>query len=89
MIEQQKIKSDEFENINVKITNKDIRDDRVLYFIDLPYLNKTQVNQAVIYTKLNITTKGVCNLPAVTIEAMNDSRINDYALERDIIRVVR
>jgi uncharacterized protein YfaS (alpha-2-macroglobulin family) len=84
-----KIKSDEFENINVKITNKDIRDDRVLYFIDLPYLNKTQVNQAVIYTKLNITTKGVCNLPAVTIEAMNDSRINDYALERDIIRVVR
>jgi len=83
-----KIKSNDFQNINVKITNKDIRDDRVLYFIDLPYSNKNKVNQAVIYTKLNITTKGVYNLPAVTIEAMNDSRINDYTLERDIIRVV-
>ena len=84
-----KIQNSTFKNTQVTITNEDIRDDRVLYFVDLPYSYKNKINQAQIYTKLNITTNGICNLPAVTIEAMNDSRINDYAKEKDIIRVIK
>ncbi|MEA2029743.1 MAG: alpha-2-macroglobulin family protein, partial [Campylobacterota bacterium] len=66
-----------FKNSNININNSDIRDDRVLYFANLPKAKKSKKlganqNEATIYTPLMVTTKGECQLPAVTIEAMYD-----------------
>jgi len=88
-----KLKNSQFKNENIRITNTDIRDDRVLYFANLPKakpdkkLGSTPLNYATIYTPLMVTTKGECHLPAVTIEAMYDSRISDYAKENEVINV--
>jgi len=81
-----------FKNSNISINNSDIRDDRVLYFANLPKAKKSKKlgvnrNEATIYTPLMVTTKGECQLPAVTIEAMYDSRINDYAKQSELIEV--
>ncbi len=77
-----------FKNVNINQEYKEIRDDRVLNFIDL---NKKQIynkkskkyitkeNKGIIFTPLLVTTKGECKIPAVIIESMYDSRVNDYA----------
>lgn len=87
-------KNSTMKNKNITITNSDIRDDRVLYFANLPKAKMDKrfgtqggINYATIYTPLVVTTKGECQLPAVTIEAMYDSRISDYAKQSDIIKV--
>jgi hypothetical protein len=56
------------------IEHKDIRDDRALLFFNL---EKNKIKSFKI--PLISTTLGECKLPAVTIESMEDSRINDYA----------
>jgi len=82
-----------FKNENITLTKSDIRDDRVLYFANLPSpipdnnQGTAPMNYATLYTPLVITTKGECQLPAVVIEAMYDSRISDYAKESDRVRV--
>jgi uncharacterized protein YfaS (alpha-2-macroglobulin family) len=89
-----------FKDKNLLLDYKDIRDDRVLYFLHLdqktkyepvPGTNKRKrivlQNRTVLYTPLIVTTVGECHLPAVTIEAMYDSRVNDYAKEIDTIIV--
>jgi uncharacterized protein YfaS (alpha-2-macroglobulin family) len=82
-----------FKNENITLTKSDIRDDRVLYFANLPAptpdnnQGSVPMNYATLYTPLVITTKGECQLPAIVIEAMYDSRISDYAKESDSVRV--
>jgi len=80
--------NEKFKNKNINQTYKEIRDDRVLNFINLnkkeSYNKKTKrytlkENRGIIYTPLMATTKGECQVPAVIIEAMYDSRIADYA----------
>jgi hypothetical protein len=77
-----------FKDENIHQEYKEIRDDRVLNFINLPkkeeynrslkkYINIG--NRGVIYTPLMATSIGECKLPAVITEAMYDTRINDYA----------
>ena len=87
-----------FKDKNINQSYKEIRDDRVLNFIDLSkkesYNKKTKrytlkKNQGIIYTPLMATTKGECQVPAVIIEAMYDSRINDYAKGVKTIMVKR
>jgi len=82
------ISNKRFKNKNINLEYMDVRDDRVLYFIDLvkkekydKYTKKSTIEQniGVIYTPLLVTSKGVCNNIAITAEAMYDSRINDYA----------
>ncbi len=95
-------KNEKFKDKNFDVDYKDIRDDRVLYFFGVregktrrelvssyPYkIKRVKIqNQTVIYTPLIATTLGECHLPAVTIEAMYDSRINDYAKEAHTIVV--
>jgi uncharacterized protein YfaS (alpha-2-macroglobulin family) len=81
---------EKFENENIDIEYREIRDDRVLYFVNLKKKeeydkvlkqHKLLQNRGIIYTPLMVTTKGECQLPAVITEAMYDSRINDYAKE--------
>ena len=76
-------KNEKFKDKNFDLDYKDIRDDRVLYFFGV----KKADNQTTIYTPFIATTLGECHLPAVTIEAMYDSRINDYAKQRHTIVV--
>ncbi len=82
-----------FKNENITLTKSDIRDDRVLYFANLPAptpdnnQGSIPMNYATLYTPLVITTKGECQLPAIVIEAMYDSRISDYVKESDSVRV--
>ncbi|SHO80330.1 Alpha-2-macroglobulin [hydrothermal vent metagenome] len=71
---------------NIEIRNRDIRDDRVLYFVNLPKA-KSGINEAIIYLPLIATSRGECILPSLLIEAMYDSRINDYAKESESVRV--
>jgi uncharacterized protein YfaS (alpha-2-macroglobulin family) len=77
-----------FKNKNIHQEYREIRDDRVLNFINLrkkeeynkslkKYVNIG--NRGVLYTPLIATSIGECNLPAVITEAMYDTRINDYA----------
>ena len=77
-----------YKDVNIHQEYKDIRDDRVLNFINLhkkeeysqslkKYINIE--NRGVIYTPLMATSVGDCKLPAVITEAMYDTRINDYA----------
>ncbi len=79
---------EKFENKNIDLEYKEIRDDRVLYFVNLKKKekydkvlkqNKLLQNRGTIFTPLMVTTKGECQLPAVITEAMYDSRIGDYA----------
>lgn len=87
---------DKFQNENIHQEYREIRDDRVLNFINL---QKKEVydkglkkyllveNRGVIYTPLMVSTVGECLLPAVITEAMYDTRINDYAKEANTITV--
>ncbi len=77
-----------FKDININREYRDIRDDRVLDFIDLPkkqiYNKKSRryilkENRGVIFTPLLATTVGECKLPAIIAESMYDSRVNNYA----------
>jgi uncharacterized protein YfaS (alpha-2-macroglobulin family) len=77
-----------FKNKNIHQEYREIGDDRVLNFINLHKKEKYQKsvkkyinieNRGIIYTPLMATSVGECKLPAVIIEAMYDSRINDYA----------
>ncbi len=86
-------KVQKFADKNLYLDHKDIRDDRVLYFFGVDGKTKREVvsqrpyrtvsvavpEYTTIYTPLIATTIGECNLPALTIEAMYDSRIKDYA----------
>ncbi|HHB94541.1 MAG TPA: hypothetical protein ENK88_05320, partial [Campylobacterales bacterium] len=63
-----------FQNININQEYKEIRDDRVLNFIDLAKTQKynkqtkkyiTKQTKGVIFTPLLVTTKGVCKIPAI------------------------
>ena len=85
-----------FQDININREYRDIRDDRVLDFIDLPrkqiydkrskrYVFKE--NRGIIFTPLLATTKGECKLPAIIAEAMYDSRVSNYAKEAKSIIV--
>ncbi len=94
---QNETPDERFKNININKKYQDIRDDRVLDFIDLPqkrvYNRKSKryilkLNKGVIFTPLLVTTKGECKVPAVVVESMYDSRINDYAKEIKSIRVI-
>jgi len=49
--------------------------------VSIPTQKQSSTHQATIYTPLMVTTKGECRLPPVSVEAMYDSRINDYAIE--------
>ncbi|MCH9740514.1 MAG: hypothetical protein K0U38_06700, partial [Epsilonproteobacteria bacterium] len=89
-------RNEKFKNVNINQKYREIRDDRVLHFIDLAkkekYDNIAQShrvipNQGLIFTPLIVTTEGECQLPAVISEAMYDSRISDYAKEADSIMV--
>ena len=55
---------------------QDIRDDRVLTFINLAKNSLTTF-----FVPLRVTTKGECQIPASFCEAMYDSRIYDYSKE--------
>jgi uncharacterized protein YfaS (alpha-2-macroglobulin family) len=85
-----------YKDINIDQEYKEIRDDRVLNFINLPKkttfsseLNRTITlpNRGVIYTPFMVTSRGECQLPAVVTEAMYDTRINSYAKEAKAIVV--
>ena len=89
-----------FKDENLLLDYKDIRDDRVLHFMhvnkktkseNILGTNKNKItllqNKTVLYTPLIVTTVGECHLPAVTIEMMYDSRVNDYAKQTDTIIV--
>lgn len=79
-------RTEQTQNKNTHIAYQDIRDDRVLTFVDLKG-NDRNVTTTTLYTPIKIETKGHCMLPAVTIEAMYDNRIGDYDLERSSIEV--
>ena len=70
-----------FKNKNLHLDYKDIRDDRVLHFLQLKKQSKKQESRMVFYTPLRVNTMGECRLPAILIEAMYDSRAKDYAKE--------
>ncbi len=79
-----------FANVNIDQSYQEIRDDRVINFVNLPakkvYDKLSKVghivqNRGVIYTPLIVSTQGECQLPAVITEAMYDTRIQDYAKE--------
>ena len=85
-----------FKNENIHQAYREIRDDRVLNFVNLKKKEKYDKklkkyiplqNRGVIYTPLMVTTVGECRLPAVISEAMYDTRINDYAKETESIVV--
>jgi len=85
-----------FKNKNIHQAYREIRDDRVLNFVNLKkkeqYDKKLKKyislqNRGVLYTPLIVTSVGECQLPAVITEAMYDTRINDYAKETKSIVV--
>lgn len=83
-----------FVDKNLYLNYKDIRDDRLLYFMNMPKPKKSKTikdmtipNITTIYTPLIVTTIGECKLPALTIEAMYDSRLSDYAKQTDSVVV--
>jgi uncharacterized protein YfaS (alpha-2-macroglobulin family) len=85
-----------FKDKNIDQEHREIRDDRVLHFVNLAKkesydrvsdLHRTIQNRGVLFVPLVVTTKGECQLPAVITEAMYDSQISDYAKERDTIIV--
>jgi len=85
-----------FQNENIQQEYREIRDDRVLNFINLKKKHKWDSklkkyiiveNQGVIFTPFIVTSEGECKLPAIITEAMYDTRINDYAKEANQIVV--
>ena len=85
-----------FKNENINLEHREIRDDRILHFVNLAKKEKWNAtlkkytaieNRGVIYTPFIATTIGECSLPAVITEAMYDTRINDYAKESRTIEV--
>ena len=85
-----------FKNDNINQEYREIRDDRVLHFINLRKKSeynrslKKHVllgNRGVIYTPFLATSVGECKLPAIITEAMYDTRIEDYAKEAESITV--
>jgi len=83
-----KEKKAHFKDENINQEHKEIRDDRILHFLNLrkktewsSSLRKyvIQENRGVLYSPLIATTIGTCKLPAIIAEAMYDTRINDYA----------
>ncbi|MCK5854474.1 MAG: hypothetical protein KAG56_04580 [Sulfurovaceae bacterium] len=92
-IKSQKAK---YKDENIDQEYREIRDDRVLNFINLAKKEqfdklKSRIvmveNRGVIYTPFIVTSQGECRLPAVVSEAMYDTRINDYAKEAESIVV--
>ena len=91
-----KNQAEKYKNENINQEYREIRDDRVLNFINLhkkeewnKALEKyiTIKNQGVIFTPFMVTSKGECRLPAIITEAMYDTRISDYAKESQQIVV--
>ncbi|CAA6823229.1 MAG: Alpha-2-macroglobulin [uncultured Sulfurovum sp.] len=85
-----------FKDENINLQHKEIRDDRILYFIDLAGKKeysktlKKEIsveNTTLIYSPLLATSIGECKLPAIITEAMYDTRIADYAKESDHVIV--
>jgi len=82
---------------NFKPSYQDIRDDRVLTFLNLAEPERIyrknskhytiKPNVTTFYTPLRITAKGECQIPATFAEAMYDSRIYDYSKIVDAIEV--
>jgi len=82
---------------NFKPSYQDIRDDRVLTFLNLPepkriyrknskhYTLKPTVT--IFYTPLRVTAKGECQMPATFADAMYDSRIYDYSKVADHLQI--
>lgn len=77
-----------FKNNNIYIAHKEIRDDRILYFVNLADKKaynkalKKEIsieNRGILYAPLVASSIGECQLPATIIEAMYDTGINDYA----------
>ena len=91
-----KEKKARFENENMNIEHKEIRDDRILHFVNLPKksvwntsLRKDEIIQNIgsFYSEFVASSIGECKLPAVITEAMYDTRINDYAKEANKVVV--
>jgi hypothetical protein len=83
-----KEKKAHFKDENINQEHKEIRDDRILHFLNLRKKEEwsnslrkyvVQENRGVFYSPLIATSIGECKLPAVIAEAMYDTRINDYA----------
>jgi uncharacterized protein YfaS (alpha-2-macroglobulin family) len=66
-----------YKDENINLEHKEIRDDRVLHFVNLPKSNNGR--KGTLYTPLIASSIGECKLPAVITEAMYDTRIHDYA----------
>jgi len=77
-----------FKNENINLKHKEIQDDRILHFVNLA--DKKEYNKAlkkemsienrgILYAPLIASSIGECQLPATIVEAMYDTRINDYA----------
>ena len=91
-----KNKKSKFNNVNIQQEYREIRDDRVLHFINLRKKEKYDKifkkympieNRGVIYTPLMATSIGECKLPAVITEAMYDTRTFDYAKSTESVLV--
>ena len=91
-----KEKKAKFEDKNMNIEHKEIRDDRILHFVNLPKktvwnssLRKDDIleNRGSFYSEFIASSIGECKLPAVITEAMYDARINDYAKEANEVIV--
>jgi hypothetical protein len=65
---------------NFRPDHVDIRDDRVLTFLRIgkPSQRAPDRSTVVYYTPLRVTFTGTFQLPAVQVEAMYDSRLQDY-----------
>ena len=77
-----------FKDKNIQVEHKEIRDDRVLHFVNLVKKEKYDYDvkkyflepvQGVLYTPLIASSIGECKLPAVITEAMYDTRTFAYA----------
>ena len=86
----------QFKDENIDLQHKEIRDDRILHFIDLADKKeysktlKKEIsveNITVIYSPLLASSIGECKLPALITEAMYDTRISDYAKEVETVVV--
>ena len=68
---------------NFRPDHVDIRDDRVLTFLSIgePAQRASDRSTVVYYTPLRVTFTGTFQLPAVQVEAMYDSRLQDYDLQ--------
>jgi len=91
-----KAKDAKFKDENINQEYREIRDDRVLHFINLRKkeeysrsLKKSVIieNRGVIYMPFMATSIGECKLPALITEAMYDTRIHAYAKEAESVTV--